>query len=212
MYIAHESIGELLFRADEVLKAIKEQGFSPSGIKQLELRFSLTEAQDLVGRSASAIRDAETDGRMSEPDLGSNNRRLGFTQAQLNQLRQVFGTQPWRDESDEPIIMAISAFKGGVGKSTTAVHFAQYLALHGYRVLLVDGDPQASATSLFGYIPDLELTDEDTLSPFFRDEADTLSYAIRKTYWDGLDLIPSNLLLYETEYEWMSDVNKETFL
>ena len=212
MYIAHESIGELLYRADEVLKAIKEQGFSPSGVKQLSLRFSLTEAQELVGRSASAIRDAEADGRMSEPDLGPNNRRKGFTQPQLNELRRVFGTQPWRAETDEPIIMAISAFKGGVGKSTTAVHFSQYLALHGYRVLIVDSDPQGSATSLFGYIPDLELSDDDTLSPFFRDEADDLHYAIRRTYWDGLDLIPSNLLLYETEYEWMSDVNRETFL
>ena len=212
MYIAHESIGELLHRSNEVLKAIKEQGFSPSGIKQLNLRFSLTEAQDLVGRSASAIRDAETDGRMSQPEMGPNNRRLGFTQKQLNELRDVFNTRPWRSESDEPITLSISAFKGGVGKSTTAVHFSQYLALQGYRVLLVDCDPQGSATSLFGYIPDLELTDEDTLSPYFRDEQQSLHYAIRQTYWDGLDLIPSNLLLYETEYEWMSDVSRETFV
>lgn len=77
--------------------------------------------------------------------------------------------------------------------------------------MLVDSDPQGSATSLFGYIPDLELDECDTLTPFYRDEEDTLDYAVRKTYWDSLDLVPANLLLYETEYEWMADVRGETF-
>ncbi|HNO76369.1 AAA family ATPase [Nitrosomonas mobilis] len=211
MNTAHQSISELLRRSDQVLKAIKEQGFSPTGIKTLELRFTLQEAQDLVGRSATAIRDAEKDGRMSPPDLGPTGRRIGFTQKQLNDLRAIFGTQPYRAETDEPVIIACSSFKGGVGKSTTAVHMSQYLALQGYRVLLVDSDPQGSATSLFGYIPDLELDERDTLAPFYRDEEDTLDYAVRKTYWDSLDLVPANLLLYETEYEWMADVRGETF-
>jgi len=211
MNTAHQSISELLYRSDQVLKAIKEQGFSPNGIKSLDLRFTMAEASELVGRSASAIRDAESSGRLSAPDLGDNNRRLGFTQKQLNEMRALFGTQPYRSDEDEPSIIACSSFKGGVGKSTTAVHMAQNLALKGYRVLLVDSDPQGSATSLFGYIPDLELDDSDTLAPFYRDDEETLDYAIRKTYWDGLDLVPANLLLYETEYEWMSDVQGETF-
>jgi chromosome partitioning protein len=89
-----------------------------------------------------------------------------------------------------------------VGKSTVAVHLAQYLAIRGYRVALIDCDSQASATTLFGYVPDLDLEEDDTLYPFLReDERSSLEYALRKTHFDGLELIPANLRLFQSEYE-----------
>src|SRR3546814_8827614 len=51
-------------------------------------------------------------------------------------------------------------------------------------------------------LPDLDLSEDDTLYPFLREgERDTLEYAIRKTHFDGLDLIPANLHLFQSEYE-----------
>src|SRR3546814_1187493 len=76
------------------------------------------------------------------PPRTENNRRVGYTLAQLNDMRGLFGTRPWRSADDPCCVMAVQNFKGGVGKSTLAVHLAQYLAIQGYRVALIDCDSQ----------------------------------------------------------------------
>ena len=129
-------------------------------------------------------------------------RRVGYTLAEVNAMRTVFGTEPRRADSDPLAVIAVQNFKGGVGKSTVSVHLAQYLAMRGYRVCLIDCDSQGSATMMMGHVPDLDIDEEDTLYPFFRNaEMSSLAYAVRETHWDRLWLIPANLRLYSAEYE-----------
>lgn len=117
-------------------------------------------------------------------------------------MRAVFGTRPWRAPTDTPAVISVSNFKGGVGKSTVALHLAQHFAIHGYRVLFIDCDSQASSTMMFGYRPDVDLTEDDTLYGHFHNpELLGVRSIIRKTHFFGLDLIPANLKLYNLEYE-----------
>ena len=195
-------VSQLARRASAVVANLRDNVREARSSERREPTFTIGEAADLVGRTPAAIRDAEKDGRLPPPPRTESNRRVGYTLAQVNDMRGVFGTRPWRGPGDPCAVIAVQNFKGGVGKSTISVHLAQYLAIHGYRVALIDCDSQASATTLFGYVPDLDLTEDQTLYPFLRhDEMRSLDYALLDTHFDGLKLIPANLRLFQSEYE-----------
>ena len=199
---ATTTIADLYARSLNVLETLRAQGGRGAQLVRQSPRYPITRAAELVGRTSAAIREAEKEGRLPGVERTASGRRIGYTLAEINQMRAVFGTRPWRADGDPLSVIAVQNFKGGVGKSTLSVHLAQYLAIKGYRVCLLDCDSQGSTTALFGYVPDLDIREEDTLYPFFRNaEMSSLAYAVRETHWDGLYLIPSNLKLYSSEYE-----------
>ena len=51
-------------------------------------------------------------------------------------------------------VFAIGSYKGGVGKTTTTVNLAYNVSAKGYRVLVIDTDPQANATYMFSRVND----------------------------------------------------------
>lgn len=174
--------------------------------------FPISQAASLVGRSASAIRMAEAEMRLPPHDRNEFGRRQGYSLRELDNMRTVFETKPNRADTDPTAIIACQNFKGGVGKSTISVHMAQYLAVRGYRVLLIDADAQASTTMMFGYIPDQDLDELDTIYPLLSvDPPRTMGELIRKTHYHNLDLIPANLKLYNAEYELAARIPKHGF-
>lgn len=196
-----DEIQDLEESAYRVIDRLRKQVFAPAGEKTLARKFTITEASQMVGRTPAAIRNAENDGRLAAPSLNHIGRRNRYTLEQVNAMRRMFDTMPYRDsDTDEPVVLAIQNFKGGVGKSTLTVHLAQYLALVGYRVCVIDCDPQGSTTSLFGLNPDQDLDDGDTLEDFLYGERDSIRYAVRETYFDQIKLVPANLDLYQVEY------------
>ncbi|KIN77200.1 AAA family ATPase [Sulfitobacter mediterraneus] len=206
-------LAHLSDRASTVIERLRERVFAPGASKSLDLRFNVRRAAEMVGRSDKLIRDAEADGRLPPPDKDpANGRRSGYSLAQVNTMRDVFGTLPHRQPDDPAMVLAIQNFKGGVGKSTMVCHLAQYLALKGYRVCVIDCDSQASTTSMFGLNPDVDVDeDDDTLYPFFRHGGpSSLHYALRATYWPGIALIPANLGLYDAEYEFAARMARDS--
>jgi chromosome partitioning protein len=93
-------------------------------------------------------------------------------------------------------IVAIANQKGGVGKTTTAVNLGSALAELGHRILLVDLDPQANATSSFG----LEGVEEISLYDPLLGEA-SITEKIFPTRRDDLFIVPADLDLAGVEVE-----------
>lgn len=208
-----EALEAMANRAATVIERLRDRVFSPDSVKTLDVRFNVKNAAAMVGRSEKLIRDAEADGRLPVPEINSETgRRTGYTLKDVNRMRDVFNTRPWRSDTDEPLVIAVQNFKGGVGKSTIVCHLAQYFALQGYRVCVVDCDSQASSTSIFGLNPDVDIDErEETLYSFFRHGGPTsLDYTLRATYWDGIALIPANLGLYDAEYEFAARLVRES--
>jgi chromosome partitioning protein len=205
---AKRSIEDLLNRIQGVREQLKDYNLAPDYVKRDTRLYAMREAAELIGRSDQTIRDAEADGRLATPEIGPNGKRVGYTLAQINDARDVLGTRLKRATDEEPVVIGCQSFKGGSGKTTTAVHLTQYLARQGLRVLLVDCDPQASATAIFGYVPEADLSPDETLLPFLEGDRDDLAYSVRVTYFDGVYLVPSNLHLYRSEYTLASGTAK----
>ncbi len=198
-----ERVREIETLCYKVVEGLREKVFSPQKEKVLNLKFTIGQAAEMIGRTPGSIRLAESEGRdgLTAPEK-KKGRRVGYSLEEVNKLRHVFGTLPHRDpQTDDAVVMAVQSFKGGVGKSTLTSHLAQSFALDGYRVCVIDCDPQASTTSLFGVNPDLDLGENDTLHNYLSSTQSGMNYALRDTYWDQLKLIPANLGLYDIEYQ-----------
>ena len=105
-------------------------------------------------------------------------------------------------------VIAIANQKGGVGKTTTAINLAASLAVLEYKVLLIDADPQANATSGVGF--DVRNV-KTSIYECVVDDIDPRNI-ILNTNTPGFDLIPSHIDLVGAEIEMLNMPNREKVL
>jgi len=189
------------------LRAHQLRIFPPSAEKGIR-NFSPAEAAKFIGIHEGYLRQLVSEGKGPPPQ--ANGRRT-YSVADIGNLRTLLddgakGTRrylPYRRSGEDLQIISVMNFKGGSGKTTTSAHLAQYLALHGYRVLAIDLDPQASLSALFGHQPELDVGENETVYGAIRYDAERRDIAeiIRATYIPGLHIVPGHLELIEFEHE-----------
>jgi chromosome partitioning protein len=191
------------------LQQHRHQLFPPSARKQLR-RFSSGEVAALVGVDDGYLRRLSLESKGPQPEVNASGRRL-YSVADVRALREFLDESgkadrrylPRRKGHEHLQVIAVANFKGGSGKTTTSAHLAQYLALQGHRVLAMDLDPQASLSALYGFQPEFDLSDNETVYSAIRydDARRPLSQVIRSSYFPGIDLVPASLELMLFEHE-----------
>ena len=197
--------GELI---SDRLNMLRQEQYPPDAQKGLR-QFSLAEVAYYLGVTQSTIKKLHLEGKGPDPETSSSGRR-SYSAEQMLELRAYLDKHgrpgrrryvPYRQPGEELHVVSVVNFKGGSGKTTTAAHLAQHLALKGHRVLAIDLDPQASLTALHGIQPELDNVPSLYETLRYDDERKPISEVIRPTNFPNLDIVPASLELQEYEYD-----------
>lgn len=196
----------------EALERMSKLFLAPKEEKTLR-RFTSAEVAELLRVSDGYLRKAHFDNKIPDVEQGPNGKRQ-YSAESIIDIRHImaqtakdpFQYLPGRRKGDKLQIWSTVNFKGGSSKTTTTATLAMRLALRGYRVLVVDADPQASLTTFFGYQPEIDFRHGGTLYDAIRyNDGDTsrasITTVLRNTYFPGLHLVPAGILLSEFETE-----------
>lgn len=192
-------IAEQAERAVAMMGQIRSAMLAPTARKVSPI-FNLSQLAALCGIEKGSLSHRLSKGDLPAGRLNESGSRREFSLQETRYWIREYRKDMLRPAGAEAITISIGNFKGGVSKTTTAVTLAQGLSLLGHRVLVIDTDPQGSLTTLFGILPDTEIDENDTILPLAMGSETSIRYAIRETYWAGIDLVPAAPVLFGAEF------------
>lgn len=199
MKITIQDIVNQAVRATETVQEVRGRMLAPNSRKAPPV-FNASQLAALCGIDKNQVTYRLTKGDLPQGRINASGSRREFELSEVRQWVREYRSRFLRGEGARGITVAIGNFKGGVTKTTTVMTLAQGLSLKGHRVLVIDSDPQGSLTTLFGLLPDTEVDEASTILPLAAGEESSLEYAIRSTYWDGIDLVPASPTLFSIEF------------
>ena len=199
--VSLEEIGRFSDRLSAMMNDLREQMLAPRPRKNAP-KFSSGQVAAMCGIDRPRLNYlASKEGATLPPgEIHGNGRSRTFTLPEARQwviAEAGISARPVQTPGD---IVIVANFKGGSTKTTTAMSLGQGLTLRGRKVLVVDLDPQASLTELCGLYAESDVLEEDTVMPLVYGDEKDLRYAIKPTYWDGLDMIPAAPALFSAEF------------
>lgn len=197
--ITLEAIAEQALRVKAVVEQARGDVLRPTARKNPPT-FNTSQLMALTGLDKSQVDYRIRKGDLPTGRLNETGSRREFSLAEVRRWVRDIRKQELRPEGAEAITITIGNFKGGVTKTTTALTLAQGLSLRGHRVLVIDCDPQGSLTTLFGVLPDSEVGVDETILPLLSGDESEIGYAIRSSYWDGIDLVSAASFLFSAEF------------
>ncbi len=181
------------------------------------INFKTSVAGLLSGLDVSAKKLHELCGR--EKPAGQHHMRYMPSDIRAARYRAA-GVEPPSIEqlppaSELPPVIVTRMTKGGVGKTSISVNVAAAMAMMGHRVLVIDADPQASASNLLGIETAVYDTDILHIGHFLKRATNSpdvdLPSAIKHIYEGGfLDLIPADITLAETDASLVAVMSSHT--
>lgn len=162
--------------------------------------YNLSQLAGLCGIEKGSLSHRLGKGDLPTGRLNDSGSRREFNLDEARTWIREYRKDALRPDGAEAVTISIGNFKGGVSKTTTAVTLAQGLSLLGHRVLVIDTDPQGSLTTLFGILPDTEVEEGDTILPLTMGTETSIRYAIRPSYWNGIDLVSAAPVLFGAEF------------
>lgn len=186
---------------DSFITTLRELHAPPVGQKSLR-RYRIQEAAREIGRSVSWMRAQESEADFPAPaDRSSGGRRM-YSLEEINAIRHYAGTMP-RKPSRTPYVLGFVNFKGGSSKTTCTYLASHYLATRGFRVLMVDLDPQGSLTGSFELSRNGEairgIDWDDTIGPVLTGEITDVRQVVHQTHWPTIDIVPASVDVYDAE-------------
>ncbi len=186
-------------RAVAMMEQIRAAMLAPTARKASPV-FNLSQLAAMCGIEKGSLSHRQGKGDLPAGKLNESGTRREFSLTEARTWIREYRKDYLRPTGAEAITISIGNFKGGVSKTTTAMTLAQGLSLLGHRVLVIDTDPQGSLTTLFGILPDTEVEEEETILPLAMGTETSIRYAIRSTYWDGIDLVAAAPVLFGAEF------------
>jgi chromosome partitioning protein len=187
-------------RCSKVVERVRSAMLAPKGEKRAP-SFQTAQMAAIQGLDVKQVDYRAKKGDLPSGQMSSPGHRRVFSLQDVRAWSRELRKEKLRPEGAEALTIVAANFKGGVTKTTTAVTLAQGLSMRGHKVLLIDADPQGTATTLFGIIPDAEIDEAETILPLCRGEQESIEYAIRPTYWEGIDLVPGVSDLHSAEFD-----------